>query len=283
MKGVLNINKPSGWTSQDVVSKVRGILSIRAIGHMGTLDPQGTGVLVLGVGKATRLFSCFLDKDKVYDAEFKFGYETDTLDKDGKIIKETNIIPSFSEAITASKSQIGKLEQIPPMYSAKSVNGERAYKIALRGGTVELKASQVEVYDIIPLNETEKNTYKFRIHCSSGTYIRSICRDLAYSLNSLATMVSINRVRCGDFKIEDSVTLEQLAVLKEKALIPLDDVLKNFERVDLDTALYTSLINGRKIEMSEKNGLFTVYCNNELFGIGKTAGGFLKIDTYLKD
>ncbi len=283
MKGVLNIDKPSGWTSQDVVSKIKRILGEKTVGHMGTLDPQGTGVLIVGVGKAARLFNHYLNKDKVYEAEFEFGRETDTLDKDGKILRTTLNIPSQSEIIRAAQGQVGALKQTPPQYSAKSVGGVRAHVLARNGIELELKPAAVEVYGIKFLNKTAPDTYKFEIHCSSGTYIRSICRDIAYSLNSLATMVSINRTRAGAFELKDSIGLQALEALKEKALISIEDALKDVYRLELDGELYPDLIKGKKIPFECDREEFTVYCKNELFGLGKIKDGILKIDTYLKD
>lgn len=284
IKGLLNINKPKGYTSQDVVSVARKALSTRDIGHMGTLDPQGEGVLILGVGKATRLFDFMLKKDKTYRAEFQFGYETDTLDADGKVIDETNSIPSQKEIEEKITSFIGKQNQLPPKYSAKNVNGKRAYDLARSGIDFELKTSEIEIYDLRIIEKTGKNKYLFEINCSGGTYVRSVCRDLAYSLNSLATMTSIFRTKCGKFTFETSITLEELKEKKTDAIIPLDEVFSNVNRYDVGETLYTKLSNGIKIHVDNVvREPFVVYCKNELFGLGKIEEGFLKIKTYLRD
>lgn len=285
IKGILNINKPKGFTSQDVVSVARKVLSTREIGHMGTLDPQGEGVLILGVGKATRLFDFMLKKDKTYRAEFEFGYETDTLDADGKIIDKTNVIPSKSDIEEKLTKFIGKQNQLPPKYSAKNINGKRAYDLARLGVEFELKTCEIEIYDIRIIEQTGENKYLFEISCSGGTYIRSICRDLAYSLNSLATMTSIFRTKCGKFLSENSITLDELKEIKEDALIPLSEVFSDVYRYDLDDSLYTKLCNGVKIPIENENLCepFVVYCKNEMFGLGKIEEGFLKIKTYLRD
>ena len=284
IKGLLNINKPKGYTSQDVVSVARKALSTRDIGHMGTLDPQGEGVLILGVGKATRLFDFMLKKDKTYRAEFEFGYETDTLDADGKVIDETNSIPSQKEIEEKITSFIGKQNQLPPKYSAKNVNGKRAYDLARSGIDFELKTCEIEIYDLRIIEKTGKNKYLFEINCSGGTYVRSVCRDLAYSLNSLATMTSIFRTKCGKFTIETSITLEELKEKKTDAIISLDEVFSNVNRYDVGETLYTKLSNGIKIHVDNVvREPFVVYCKNELFGLGKIEEGFLKIKTYLRD
>ena len=284
IKGILNINKPKGFTSQDVVSVARKALSTRDIGHMGTLDPQGEGVLILGVGKATRLFDFMLKKDKTYRAEFEFGYETDTLDADGQIIEKCDVIPSQSDIEANLNQFIGKQLQLPPKYSAKNINGQRAYDLARNGVDFELKRCEIDIYDIRLLNKTGENKYMFEISCSGGTYIRSICRDLAYSLNSLATMTSIFRTKCGNFTSDKSITLDELKEMKSSAIIPLDEVFSNVNRYNVDETLYTKLCNGIKIPVNtEIVEPFVVYCKDELFGLGKIEEGFLKIKTYLKD
>ena len=284
MKGLLNINKPKGFTSQDVVSVVRKILKTREVGHMGTLDPQGEGVLLVGIGKGARLFDLMLKKDKVYLAEFDFGYETDTLDGDGNEVERTDIIPSKEQLEDKCKEFIGECNQIPPKYSAKNINGRRAYDLAREGKEFTLKACPIVIYDLRLVCQTGENKYMFRIHCSGGTYIRSICRDLAYTFNSLATMTSIKRLNCGHFAVEDSITLSTLETLKETAIIPLEKVLEPLYRLDLPDSFYRKLCNGIKPEIDEKiEEPFTVYCKNELFGIGEVVEGKIRIRTYLKD
>lgn len=284
MKGLINIDKPKGYTSQDVVSVVRRILRTREVGHMGTLDPQGQGVLLVGIGKGARLFDLMLKKDKVYDAEFDFGYETDTLDGDGVEIDRTNVVPTKEMLIEKCKELIGECDQIPPKYSAKNINGRRAYDLAREGKDFTLKACKITIYDIKLVEQTGENKYMFRIHCSGGTYIRSICRDIAYALNSLATMTSIRRVICGHFKVEDSITLTELEELKEDAIIPLEKVLEPLDRVDIPDAFYKKLCDGiRPIADKEYSEPFSVYCKNELFGIGEVIDGKIRIKTYLKD
>lgn len=284
MNGIVNLYKPKGWTSRDAVNKVRSCLGTKEVGHMGTLDPQGEGVLPVGVGKATRLFDAFLKKDKVYEADFTFGYETDTLDGEGTITEQGGRIPSEAEVAAAIKKLVGEQMQIPPAYSAKSVGGVRAYDLARKGEKVELKPARVTIYDACVLGE-KGATYRVSVHCSAGTYIRSVCRDLAYSLGSYATMTSIKRLRSGVFRIENSVTVDELVSLKEKAVIPVAEVLSDFPRVDVEDKLYEKLSNGVKLYGIElPDAPFSVYCRGELFGLGEARDdGSLKIKTYLKD
>ena len=283
MKGLLNINKPTGITSSDVVSRVRKILGTKAVGHMGTLDPQGTGVLLIGVGKGCRLFDFFLKKDKEYIAEFEFGYTTDTLDKDGVVTDKTAVLPDKTSILGALQALTGNVAQIPPLYSAKSIDGVRAYKLAREGKQVELKPANVRIDKIELLEQTGENKYKFLIACSSGTYIRSICRDLAISLNSLACMTSIHRAKAGEYTDSTAVTLEELQTQKQSAIINLETALKNVPRVDFAETDYQRILNGIKIDCNATHDHFTIYCKNELFGIGKSKEGKLKITTFLKD
>lgn len=285
MKGVVNLYKPKGWTSRDAVNKVRNILHVKEVGHMGTLDPAGEGVLPIGVGKGTRLFDALLKKDKVYEAEFAFGYETDTLDGDGKVINFTDIVPSQSGIKSKLTDFIGVIKQVPPLYSAKNVNGARAYDLARKGVDFTLEAAEVEVYSFELEKKTGENTYLMRIHCSAGTYIRSLCRDLAYALSSLATMISIKRVRAGNFLAENAVTIDEVEKLGEACVIPLEVALSDFPRFDLPESEYERLVHGVKMPVGEvPDAPFTVYCKDELFGLGeKDELGRLKIKTYLRD
>lgn len=284
MNGVVNLYKPKGWTSRDAVNKVRSCLGVKEVGHMGTLDPQGEGVLPVGVGKATRLFDAFLKKDKVYEADFAFGYETDTLDGEGVTINDGGRIPSESEVEEAIGKLVGEQMQIPPAYSAKSVGGVRAYDLARKGEKVELKPALVTIYDARVICRSG-DTYRVYVHCGAGTYIRSVCRDLAYSLGTYATMTSIKRIRSGVFKVENSVTVDDLINLKEKAVIPVSDVLADFPRFDVPDEKYEKLRNGVKIFVPQTPAPpFAVYCRNELFGLGELRDdGTIKIRTYLKD
>ncbi|MDR2202512.1 MAG: tRNA pseudouridine(55) synthase TruB [Clostridiales bacterium] len=279
MTGILNIDKPSGITSGGAVAAARKILGERTVGHMGTLDPMGTGVLILGVGKAARLFDFFMNKSKTYEAEFCFGYETDTLDKDGAIQKSGGAVPSRGAIEAAAKKFVGKIMQTPPRYSAKNIGGRRAYDLARRGEDFELKPARIEIYAVDVLSQTDENTYKFRVECSSGTYIRSLCRDIAYAAGTLATMTSIRRTRCGDFSVGSSVPLDALS---PDSLIPLSEIFKDAARLDLDIGLYKTLKNGVKIPLApQKTEPFAVWCGGELWGLGRVSDGYLRLNPYL--
>jgi tRNA pseudouridine55 synthase len=251
---------------------------------MGTLDPQGEGVLLLGVGKGARLFDFFLSKDKVYEATFKFGYETDTLDKDGTITSNTDTIPAEEDIRAKLSEMVGEQLQLPPKYSAKNIDGKRAYDLAREGKDFELKPCKITIYDAQLLSKVGENEFLFRIHCSGGTYIRSICRDLAYSLGSLATMTSIKRTKCGKFNVKDAVKELDFSAYPQRYIIPLSEVLSDLPRYDVPDEDYAKLLNGVSLVMTQDfDKPFTVWCKGELFGLGEIIDGKLIVKTNLKE
>ena len=209
---IINLNKPTGMSSFFAVKKVARLLGVKKAGHMGTLDPYGTGVLLVGVNKGTKLFEEYLNKTKTYIATFHFGYETDTLDSEGKIINQdkTERLITKEMVLSVVNQFVGKQQQMPPLFSAKKINGKKAYEIAREGKAVELKSKEIEIYDLKLINCFEDNNFVFEISCSSGTYIRSLCRDIAYKLATYGTMLSIIRTKCGSFNLEDSCTLKDI-------------------------------------------------------------------------
>ena len=280
MNGIINAYKPSGISSAAAVGKIRHALGYRHVGHMGTLDPIGEGVLLVGIGKGARLFDYYLGKSKTYEATFKFGISSDTLDIAGNITDSTNSIPDASSISAALNSLVGKQEQLPPLYSAKSVGGVRAYELARKGIAVELKSSVITVNSFELLKEIGENEYLFRIDCSAGTYIRSLCRDLAEKLGSLAVMTSIKRTRCGKFFAENSIKLGDIT---PDIVVPLETALSDIERYDAPESAYKKSVNGVPYPADDApKGEFALYCRNELIGLATVVDGAVKIKTYLK-
>ncbi len=283
MIGFLNINKPTGKTSSNIVVAVRKILGRQKIGHMGTLDPMASGVLPIAVGKATRLFDYFQDKKKEYIAVFEFGYETDTLDITGEIQRQTDIIPTEKQIREVLPLFCGKISQIPPQYSAKSVDGVRVYKLARQGIEVQLQPKEVEIYSFDLLEKLSKNTFRFRIVCSSGTYIRSLCRDIAHQLSSLASMSFLERTSTGIFTIEQAVQLQDLSVdnILDK-LLPVTEVFKGFPKIDIDERQLHDLSSGKSIEVQQEDceNIFVIF-NTEIVGVGRIENNLLQLKTYL--
>lgn len=295
IKGFVNINKPSGMTSSDVVVKVRGILRRATglklkVGHLGTLDPLGRGVLPIAVGSATRLFDYMQEKIKVYRATFVFGKTTDTLDSAGKVIESSVILPSFEQIQSVLDELCGDIDQIPPQYSAKSVGGVRAYDLARQGIEVELKPKRVHIFYIKSVDTDENNVaynlapneYAFEIACTSGTYIRSIARDLAYKLSTVGYMSSILRIKSGDFTLDDSVPLDEFEKDPIRYLKSFDCILNSFARFDIDDEYASKVQNGVVMPMDNlPEGNFLVYMHQEIFGIAQNVNGCLKVKVRL--
>lgn len=282
MNGLVNLYKPSGMSSAFAVSKVRRILGVKTAGHMGTLDPMAEGVLVIGVGKSARLFDYISGRKKTYIAKFKFGYTTDTLDALGTVTATTNDIPSVDAALNAMLSLVGETEQIPPSYSAKHVNGKRAYDLARNGESVELAPKTVTIYDAELICQPRMDEMVFSVTCSAGTYIRAICRDVAKMCGSLATLTYLQRARSGCFDVSDSVGFEALETQKHAALISAERALADMPKYDVCADLYDDVAHGRKVSAAF-DGDARIYCNGEFFGIGCSRDGALKIKTYLRD
>ena len=277
--GIINVLKPAGITSNAVLSQIKKKLSTSKIGHLGTLDPSASGVLPVCINKATKLFAYYLKKDKIYRAIFIFGKTTDTLDSDGKITFVENVDIDADKIISVIPKFLGKIEQQPPMYSAKNINGKKAYDLARKGIDFQLNSKTVEIYDIKLLHKISKNAFLFEIHCSSGTYVRSIARDIANALNTVAYVGSIIRTKSGNFDIDDSVALEDIT---EKDIMPLQNILKDWENIFVNDEFYDKITNGCLIKCEKNNAQnVVVYCKNKLIGIGEIYDGHLKIKTSL--
>ena len=206
---LFNIIKPSGWTSFDVVKKIRGITKHKKVGHAGTLDPFATGVLIVGTQKDTKVLNEISSSFKVYDAILELGKSTDTLDIDGKIISEKNIPNLNSEKIQlALKSFKGKSTQIPPMFSAKKVNGRRLYQLARKGISVKRNSNEIHIKRIELLDYT-KPCISFRVECSKGTYIRVLGKEIAKKLSTVGFLISLNRIQVGNYKLSNSLSIER--------------------------------------------------------------------------
>lgn len=259
--GILNINKPEGWTSQDVVAKLRGRLHIRRVGHTGTLDPMATGVLPVCFGKATRIIEYYDDDFKTYEAEMKLGMVTDTLDITGTVLETKPVDVSEEDVIQAIDSFRGWITQIPPKYSALKVNGKPLYKYAREGVEVEIKSRKIYVEDIqlVEVNLRE-NRILFRVTCSKGTYIRTICDDIGKKLGCGGTMTALQRTQSGCFRVEDARTLPEILEMTdeelERCVIPMDETLVHLGRIELKSMESVPFYyNGREIDTGYVNVL----------------------------
>lgn len=259
--GILNINKPEGWTSQDVVAKLRGRLHIRRVGHTGTLDPMATGVLPVCFGKATRIIEYYDDDFKTYEAEMKLGMVTDTLDSTGTVLETKPVDVSEEDVIQAIDSFRGWITQIPPKYSALKVNGKPLYKYAREGVEVEIKSRKIYVEDIQPVEvNLRENRILFRVTCSKGTYIRTICDDIGKKLGCGGTMTALQRTQSGFFRVEEARTLPEILEMTdeelERCVIPMDETLVHLGRIELKSMESVPFYyNGREIDTGYVNVL----------------------------
>jgi len=239
MNGIIVINKPKNYTSHDVVAKVKKILNVKKVGHTGTLDPNATGVLPLLLNDGTKLSKYLIEHDKEYEVTLKLGIKTDTADSEGKVIEEKEV-ESLQNVEQVLTSFVGKQEQTPPMYSAIKVNGKKLYEYARNGQTVEISPRKIEIYSIgiISINEKE-NEINFKVACSKGTYIRSLCEDIAKRLNTVGYMKELNRTKVGRFEIDKSITLNELEENKnsikfiKENIITVKEMFEEYGKIDL--------------------------------------------------
>ncbi len=290
MDGIIIINKGKNCTSHDVVYKVKKILNEK-IGHTGTLDPNATGVLPLLVGKGTLISKYLINHDKIYEATIKLGIQTDTADSEGKIIKEDLEVKIESEEKIKKilDSFIGKQEQIPPMYSAIKVKGKKLYEYARKGETVEISPRKIEIYNI----ELENIDYrikeiKFIVKCSKGTYIRSLCEDIANKLNTVGYMKELKRIQVGEFNIENSITIEELQDNKEdqeyinNKIITIEKIFENKGKIILNEKELKMYLNGVKLDKKKIDDVYRIYdVNNRFIGLGIIENKKLKRDVVL--
>ena len=251
MLGIINLNKPAGKTSHDMVSFVRRTLGIKRVGHAGTLDPDATGVLPVLVGKATNLSELLTEKTKTYTAVVRLGIVTDTYDISGKVLKECSLRPSKEEICKAAESFLGEISQLPPMYSAIKKNGKKLYELARQGLIVEREHRKVTIHKIV-CSDFLKNTFSMEVSCSKGTYIRSLCHDLGESLGCGAAMEALVRTRSGPFSLENAVTPEELAQKVSEGrldgvLLPPEVVLSDYESVLLSAETVVKIKNGLRM------------------------------------
>ena len=247
MEGIINILKPPGPTSFDVVYLVRKKLNIKKAGHLGTLDPGACGVLPIMIGRATRFFDLLHKTDKEYIVRMTFGTGTDTLDALGKVVRKLPFDFSETEFIETLKSFKGKISQVPPSFSAVHVNGKRAYDLARAGVEFELKPRTVEIKSIDYLKRTDGSTFMFKVCCSSGTYIRSLVEDIAKKLNTAAYMSFLLRTKSCGFGIDSAITLQELDSFKSEYLTTLDELARKRPFVIVKEQYTKALYNGNKL------------------------------------
>ena len=283
MDGIIVINKEKGYTSNDVVQIIKKIFKEK-VGHTGTLDPIATGVLPILIGKGTKCSKYLINHDKIYTATLKLGIKTDTGDITGNIIEKKDIdytalnIKNINDIFS---KMIGEIEQIPPMYSAIKINGKKLYEYARNGQTIDVKPRKIEIYDL-KLLELKNDEIKFRVYCSKGTYIRTLCEDIAEKLKTYGTMTDLNREQVGDFSIEQSITIDELKKsdsIEEKYFFNIEKIFCKFKKITLSERSFIAFINGVKLFTDEPNGIYRIYDKQNVFlGIGLVNSGILKRD-----
>lgn len=273
INGILLLDKDEGWTSQDCVSKLRGILGERRIGHAGTLDPLATGLLVVLVGRATRAASFAEAETKEYVAAFRPGVVTDTQDITGNFLRSSDVLPTEADVRAALGRFTGKIEQIPPMYSAIKINGQKLYDIARRGGEVERSPRTITIHSIDYLGQ-QAGDHLLRIRCSKGTYIRTLCHDLGEYLGCGGCMAALRRTRSGAFSIEDARRIGELTRAGRDTLLPVDTLFSAAEPMTLTAAQEKRCRCGNPFRTDAPDGEKRFYAaSGEFLALGRCSHG----------
>lgn len=279
--GILNIDKPQGITSHDVVDVIRKIFPNMKVGHTGTLDPIATGVLPICIGKATKLSDELLSENKKYYVKMLLGVETDTYDITGKIVFANTLDYDDIYIKERIKRFIGKQMQIPPKYSAIKVNGKKAYEYARKDEKIELRPREIEIFDIDDIKvNLRKRQVSFVVSCTKGTYVRSLVHDIGIKLGCGATMIELRRLKTGNFDIEDSIGLyeflkfDYLEMLDK--IISIEDLYKDSKKINLNDKEYDKFLNGMEIKTEISEGIVRVYQNLRYKGLGKVKNNILK-------
>ena len=285
MDGILIVNKEKNWTSNDVVQKVKRLTG-QKVGHTGTLDPLATGVLPLLIGKGTLLSKYLINHDKTYIAKVKLGIKTDTADLEGKIIEKIDVDESIfnqNKIENVLKSFIGTQNQIPPMYSAIKIKGKKLYEYARSGQNVDIPERKIEIYKMELIN-FDKNTkeVEFEVSCSKGTYIRTLCEDIAKKMSNIGTMSSLHRIIVGDFKIENAITINNINEINlSNKIITIESFFRKNKSINLSNRDLTMFLNGVKLNREEENDIYRVYFEDRFIGIGIIKNNILKRDIIL--
>jgi len=289
MDGVLVINKPKGYSSHDIVNIVKRECNKISpekikVGHAGTLDPNATGVLPILIGKGTKISKYLIEHNKTYIAELVLGKKTTTADIEGEIIEEKEIpLLNLEDVQKIFKSFLGKQKQTPPVYSAIKVNGKKAYEYARSGKEIEIEERDIEIYDI-RLISFNKNKMLFEVNCSKGTYIRTLCEDIAEKMGTVGYMSNLNRTKVNEFNIENVIELEQIKenpnIILEK-IINIEEIFKNIRKIELDNYKKKLFLNGVKLRNYDGEEVVKIYNNNIFLGVGIIKDGTLKRDVII--
>ena len=277
MDGIVIVDKPQGWTSQDVVSKLRGVFKTRRIGHGGTLDPLATGVLPVFVGRATRGVEFFEHAQKTYEAVLRLGVSTDTEDITGTVLEEKQVRVTQQQLLQALEQFRGDILQVPPMYSAIKVNGQKLYDLARKGKEVERQPRPVTIFKLECLG-FDGASARLLVHCSKGTYIRTLCKDIGAALGCGGCMEALRRVSAGSYTIEQAVRLQELVESEDpgKYLMPVDSLFESYERVTLTPKQTLRCRNGNSFSVALMDGTYRAYSpEGEFLMLAKVENGVM--------
>ena len=282
MNGIIIIDKPQKWTSNDVVSRLRRVFNTRRIGHGGTLDPMATGVLPVFVGRATRGVEFFEHAEKVYETTIRFGLTTDTEDITGKVLTETEVCLTEEELQKVLPRFRGEILQVPPMYSAIKVNGQKLYDLARKGREVERQPRPITIHEL-QLLDFSGNEARLRVRCSKGTYIRTLCKDIGEALGCGGCMAALRRVQAGEYTLEGSIPLRQLLDISEAGgevehlLRPVDTMFASHEKLRLNEKQARLAKNGNAFASDCADGTYRVYApDGEFLALCRAEGGQVK-------
>ena len=277
MNGIVIVDKPEGWTSQDVVSKLRGVFQTRRIGHGGTLDPMATGVLPVFVGRATRGVEFFEHAEKTYETVLRLGLTTDTEDITGTVLTRQDAFVTGEMLEKVLQTFRGDIMQVPPMYSALKINGQKLYDLARKGKEVERQPRPVTIHELQLLG-MEADGIRLRVRCSKGTYIRTLCKDIGQALGCGGCMASLRRVQAGEYTVEEAVPLQELihGENPERYLRPVDSMFRNYPAVTLTEKQETRCRNGNSFSVKLADGSYRAYSQaGEFLMLAKVDGGVM--------
>lgn len=277
MDGIVIVDKPQGWTSQDVTARLRRVFGTRRIGHGGTLDPMATGVLPVFVGRATRAVEFFEHAEKTYETVLRLGITTDTEDMTGTVLAEENVSFTEEQLQETLAAFRGEILQVPPMYSALKVNGQKLCDLARKGKTVERQPRPITIHELT-LVERGENILRLRVRCSKGTYIRTLCKDIGEKLGCGGCMESLRRVAAGEYTIDEAVPLQTLLDTEEpeKYLRDVDTMFRNYPAVTLTANQETRCRNGNAFSVSLAPGTYRAYSQaGEFLMLAKVDGGVM--------
>lgn len=282
MNGIIIINKSKGWTSHDIVAKVKKITGEK-VGHIGTLDPLATGVLPLLIGKGTLCSKYLINHDKTYIVRLKLGIRKSTGDEEGEVLEQELVDQQLldKKKIEIVLEQfIGEQEQIPPIYSAIKVKGKKLYEYARKQQEVQIPSRKITIYDIKLLGIDKENyEIQFEVSCSKGTYIRSLCEDIAKKIGTIGYMKELQRTQVGNFKIEQAISIENLnKETVKKRIITIEELFKNLENVQLGKKKLQLFFNGVKLNFDLKDDIYKIYSEEKFIGIGIVENKLLKRD-----